>query len=241
MRDVVGKAFQAIGYEIGYEHGGGLQDGRKPGDVIVYNWKNRKHLLIDVAITNPLAPTNHTLLLANGPGHTARHRENKKRTKYWDLDTMTYDFWPFIIEITGAFGPSALGLCTMIANKRKMKCWKGISNQAELKDEKGLFGQDPLLTSINITVQRNNAHMILERQPAQSQPIESGIERCHKAAIRVQRWAKKRLTQMICGPLHRIFDTQQRLTTQTPNDNPSTTLGALRAGSAHRMEGPQPT
>ena len=144
VRDIVGKAFQEIGYEIGFEHGGGLQDGRKPGDVIVYNWKNRKHLLIDVAITNPLAPTNHTLLLTNGPGHTARHWENKKRTKYWDLDTMTYDFWPFIIETTGAFGPSALALCTMIANKRKMKCWDGINNQAELKDEKGLFGQDPL-------------------------------------------------------------------------------------------------
>ena len=83
-------------------------DGRKPGDVIVYNWKNRKHLLIDVAVTNLLAVSKHPHLIANGPGNTAKH---------WDLYKMTYEFRPFIIETIGAFGPSALQLCKLSTEK----------------------------------------------------------------------------------------------------------------------------
>ena len=74
VRDKVGKAFKNIGYDIGYAHEGGLMDGRKPGDVIVYNCKNRKHLLIDVAITNqPTRRHKPPHLLANGPGNTTKH------------------------------------------------------------------------------------------------------------------------------------------------------------------------
>ena len=82
----------------------------KPGDVIVYNWKNRKHLLIDVEVTSPLAVTNHPHLLAHGPGNTAKHWEGKKRNKYWDLDKTSYEFWLLIVETTRTFGPSALKL-----------------------------------------------------------------------------------------------------------------------------------
>ena len=110
VRDIIGKAFKDIGYDIGYEHGGGLLDGSKPGDVIVYNWKNRKHLLIDVEVTSPLAVTNHPHLLAHGPGNTAKHWEGKKRNKYWDLDKTSYEFWLLIVETTRTFGPSALKL-----------------------------------------------------------------------------------------------------------------------------------
>ena len=35
------------------------------------------------------------------------------------------------------------------------------------EDERGLIRQDPLFTSININVQRDNIDMILERQPEQ--------------------------------------------------------------------------
>ena len=209
VRDIVGKAFKDIGYDIGYEHGGGLMDGRKPGDVIVYNWKNRKHLLIDVAVTNPLAVSNHPHLIANGPGNTAKHWEGKKRKKYWDLDKMTYEFRPFIIETTGAFGPSALKLCKLIAKKKNMKCYKGINNHAANRDDMETISHDPLLTSISITVQRNNAHMILERQPIQTRLIESGIERCRQEVARTWKWAKKKLAQVKCGPSHRIIDTQE--------------------------------
>ena len=46
VRAVLGKAFTDIGYAIGFEHGGGLTDDRNPGDIIVYNWLEGKHLLI---------------------------------------------------------------------------------------------------------------------------------------------------------------------------------------------------
>ena len=68
-------------------------------------------MLVHVAITNPVALSNHPHLLAGGPGRTAKYRESRKRAKYWDLDHTKYHFVPFVIETTGAFGPSALRLC----------------------------------------------------------------------------------------------------------------------------------
>ena len=125
MRAVLGKAFTDIGYTIGFEHGGGLTDDRKPGDIIVYNWLEGKHLLIDVAVTNPLATSYHPHLLAGGPGRTAKYRETRKRTKYWDLDLTKFQFIPFVLEATGAFGPAALHLCKRLRKIKDMKCCKG--------------------------------------------------------------------------------------------------------------------
>ena len=125
VRAVVGKAFADIGYTIGFEHGGGLPDDRKPGDIIVYNWLKGKHLLVDVAVTNPLAISHHPHLLAGGPGRTAKYREARKREKYRDLDTAKYTFIPFVIETTGAFGPPALHLCERPREIKDMKCCKG--------------------------------------------------------------------------------------------------------------------
>jgi len=53
-RDLIAKAVRDLGYRTDIEHGGGLGDQRRPGDVIVYNWREGKHLLIDVAVTYPL-------------------------------------------------------------------------------------------------------------------------------------------------------------------------------------------
>ena len=58
IRNIIAKAARDIGYTTDYEHGGGLGDDRRPGDVIVYNWHNGRHLLIDVAVINPLCTTN---------------------------------------------------------------------------------------------------------------------------------------------------------------------------------------
>ena len=122
IRNVLGKAFSDIGYTIAYEHGGGLTDGRKPCDIIVFTRQDGKHLLIDVAITNPLATSYHPYLLAGGPGRTAKHMEAKKIAKYRDLDTATYEFLPFNLETTGAFGPSARNLCKRLREIKDMKC-----------------------------------------------------------------------------------------------------------------------
>ena len=74
VRGVLAKALDNAGFETGYEHGGGLNDERKPGNLIAYNWKGTKHLLVDVAIVNPLAPTYCKHLRGRGPGQTAKFR-----------------------------------------------------------------------------------------------------------------------------------------------------------------------
>ena len=63
LRDLLAKAIESVGFKIGYEHNGGLHDGRKPGDIIVYNWNRDKHLLVDVGVTNSLAAQNRSALL----------------------------------------------------------------------------------------------------------------------------------------------------------------------------------
>ena len=71
LRDTVAKAVREAGLKTDIEHGGGLADKRRPGDVIVYNWKDGKHLLIDVAVTNPLCLTHGDILREQGAGGSA--------------------------------------------------------------------------------------------------------------------------------------------------------------------------
>ena len=97
IRSVLAKALDNAGFETGYEHSGGLNDERKPGDIIAYNWKGTKHLLVDVFVVNPLAPTYRKHLREGGLGQTAKYRETRKRAKYWDQDrtstNSTPSFW----------------------------------------------------------------------------------------------------------------------------------------------------
>ena len=200
VRAVLGKALTDLGYTIGFEHGGGLLDGRKPGDIIAYNWTEGKHMLVDVAVTNPLALSNHPHLLAGGPGRTAKYRESRKRAKYWDLDLTKYHFVPFVIETTGAFGPSASRLCAQMRQIKEMKCCKGADSPNSQPKDTDRTTHDPLRTAISVTVQQHNARMILERQPATTCLIDPAIERCHKDAASVKRWALKQLTKAPAGP-----------------------------------------
>ena len=110
IRDLVAKAIENVGFRVQKEHSGNLSDGRKPGDVIVYNWTRDKHLLIDVGITNPLAAHNRTELLRSGPGGGAANTAEIRKKKYWDLDKTKYICSPFILETSGAFGQPALKL-----------------------------------------------------------------------------------------------------------------------------------
>ena len=90
MRAVLGQAFTNIEYTIGSEHGGGLPDDRKPGDIIVYIWLEGEYLLINVSVTNSLPTTYHQHLQAGGPGRRTKYREDQKRTKYRNLDWTKY-------------------------------------------------------------------------------------------------------------------------------------------------------
>ena len=63
IRNIIAKqkAARDVGFKTDIEYGGGLGDKKRPGDVIVYNWRNGRHLLIDVAVINPLYSTHRYL------------------------------------------------------------------------------------------------------------------------------------------------------------------------------------
>ena len=64
IRNIIAKAARDVGFSTDLEHGGGLGDQRRPGDVIVYNWRDGRHLLIDVVVINPLCSSNIDSLIA---------------------------------------------------------------------------------------------------------------------------------------------------------------------------------
>ena len=78
-----------------------MGDQRRPGDVIVYNWRDGRHLLIDVAVINPLCSTNVDNLISEGVGGAATAYCQIKESVYHDLDLTQYEFLPFIVESTG--------------------------------------------------------------------------------------------------------------------------------------------
>ena len=219
VRSVLAKALDSAGFETGYEHSGGLHDERKPGDIIAYNWNGSKHLLVDVSIVNPLAPTYRKHLQEGGPGQAASSRETRKRAKYWDLDKDKYEFHPFILESTGAFGPSALNLCATIKKITKMKSCIASENPEANDNSESVSDNhtivDPLPASISVVVQRHNAQMILERQPPPAKLLAAGIEKCSQAAARIKKWAKKKLRSALCGngPVSRMEWDCQPVTT----------------------------
>ena len=85
LRSVLAKAIKKAVYDVKYEYGGRLNDYRKPGNIIAYTGKGKKHI-IDVAITNPLAATYRKRVLSGGPEHTAKFIEESERAKFLDLN-----------------------------------------------------------------------------------------------------------------------------------------------------------
>ena len=71
IRNTIAKAVRDVGFRTDLEHGGGLGDQRRPGDIIVYNLRNGRDLLIDVAVINPLCSTNVDNLISGGVGASA--------------------------------------------------------------------------------------------------------------------------------------------------------------------------
>ena len=108
VRDLIAKAARDLGFRTDIEHGGGLRDQRRPGDVIVYNWGNGKDLLVDVAVINPLCVTHSENIVKEGVGGSATAYESIKIKEYPDIDFSSYEFVPFIIESCGGVGQAAL-------------------------------------------------------------------------------------------------------------------------------------
>ena len=78
IRNIIAKAAIDVGFKTDIEHGGGLGDQRRPGDVILYDWRDGCHLLIDVAVINPLCSTNADHLISGGVGGAATDYCKKK-------------------------------------------------------------------------------------------------------------------------------------------------------------------
>ena len=187
VRDVLARAIRDIGCIVDFEHGGGLRDGRRPGDIIVYNWKQDKHLLIDVAITNPLCPSRAHLLEEYGSGGAAADYEKHKRERYKDLDFSKYIFIPFVLETCAGMGVAAEALCQELGDRWRKRLCREPDQYRNDKTEYNFMTK--LLYSISIVVQRANSRMILEREPLPTTLIMEKISQCKVAIEEEQRWA----------------------------------------------------
>ena len=193
LRDIVAKAVRDCGYKTDIEHGGGLADQRRPGDVIVYNWQGGKHLLIDVAVTNPLCLSHGDILHEQGAGGPATAYEKTKVSKYHDLDHDRYEYLPFVVETCGGLGDAARTFCKELQKRRASKsCLDGSEH-----DDRSWHQNDLLLTAISIEMQRFNSQMILERNPVTENLLESKFFKCKLAIAKRKEKASETLKKKI--------------------------------------------
>ena len=154
-----------------------MGDQRRPGDVIIYNWNGSKHLLVDVAVINPLCSTNLPKLISGGVGAAASTYEICKEKTYSDLDSTKYEFLPFIIEATGGLGKAVHGFCKELKGRRESLIFS-----SELDNASNYSTADPLLAAISVELQRANSRMVLERVPHTKNLISTDIVKCKQSA-----------------------------------------------------------
>ena len=159
-RNIIAKAARDVGFNTDIEHAGGLGDQRRQGDVIVYNWHNGRHLLIDVAVINPLCSTNSSNVISEGVGAAATAYGRTKERMYSDLDFTKYYFLPFILDTTGGMGKAAHGFCKELKNRRESSMCNLIS-----EDDKIFKVRDQLMVTLSVELQKANSRMILEKAP----------------------------------------------------------------------------
>ena len=176
VRNIVAKAARDVGFNTDLEHGGGLGDQRRPGDIILYNWHDSKRLLIDVAVINPFCSSNVSDLMSGGVGAAATAYGKTKVRTYSDLDMSKYTFIPFIVETTGGMSKAAHGFCKELRKRRER-----LTFNLQPEDEKSITISDPLLIAINIELQRLNSRMVLERAPHSDNLIDADIVKCQRS------------------------------------------------------------
>ena len=199
VRNIIAKAARDVGFKTGLEHGGGLGDKRRPGDVIVYNWRDGRHLLIDVAVINPLCSTNVDSLISEGVGGAATAYGRGKVSLYHDLNFSKYEFLPFIIETTGGWSSAAYGFCEEIRRLRDSLSCQSKFNCPYTHSRK------PLRSAISVELQRANSRMVLERTPLQENLIESDIAKCELAISKKKETAIESLRslQLLPARIHK--------------------------------------
>lgn len=70
VADRIESVVRMTGFRTAREHGGDLGDGRRPGDVVVFDWEGGRHLLVDVSVIHPTEECHLTELLKAGPGRS---------------------------------------------------------------------------------------------------------------------------------------------------------------------------
>ena len=65
------KILQTCGYKVTVEEGCTLHDRRRPGDLLVWNWKPGFNLYIDVSVIDPTSHEWRNHLVQHGPGKAA--------------------------------------------------------------------------------------------------------------------------------------------------------------------------
>ena len=178
IRNIIAKAARDVGFKTDLEHGGGLGDKRRPGDVILYNWRDGRHLLIDVAVVNPLCSTRIDSLISEGVGGAAAAYGKKKEAIYHDLDFNQYEFLPFIMETTGGLSKASFGFIKEIKNRyESLNC--NVDSECPWNYE-----INSLQSAINVELQRANSRMVLERTPVLEDLIETSIVKSELAVAK---------------------------------------------------------
>jgi len=132
-------------------------------------------MLVDVQVCDPLC-TSYKHKLAK-PGAVATWRQQFKISKYKRIGLKAfsrddkYQFCPFLIESTGAFGEAAEKLCAKFRQIRRSRN----SNTAPVNDERE-SARDGLKEAISAELQRQNAAAVLEREPPAMNPTFDEIE-----------------------------------------------------------------
>ena len=87
-----------------------------------------------------------------------------------------------------------MSFCKKLEDRREAKeYWKNIAERTEIRYGSRKF--DPLLTAVNVEVQKFNSRKILERQPPQSNLIQYALIKCEAEVTRKKAEASKSLYQ----------------------------------------------
>ena len=195
IRHLIGEACRSAGFEVGYEHNGGLTDGRRPGDVIVRRWRLGKDLLIDCAVIDPTVDSHLSALVAD-PGEAATRYQQKKLVKYPDIDRKKFLFIPFILETHGAFGEAAVKFCKELHKRRK----ENLCIRDAFGGDREAFSKIDLVKAVTIEVRRWNANMVLDRSLRESISKPSDLT---EVSIAVSKWeieASEKLSTITKNP-----------------------------------------
>ena len=121
-------------------------DGKRPDGATVMPWKSGRVLVWDATCPNTYAPS-HISLATREAGAVAAHAEQRKRSKYAELET-SYHFAPVAIKNTGVCGPEALQFLCELGHRLKVETGEPRSLQF-------------LFQRISVAMQRGNAAAVL--------------------------------------------------------------------------------